>query len=203
MIQPFPDEPSGTTQTAIDAERLQRKPSREEYGSLVKQKTPEPRSRPESPRAEPRRLSLMSQHRNTADQKTHPSRNFHLPHLATKDAAHAEKLLSIYCGRLCAWGLATFEATSSEARLLHELQALDYLMQASALSRTVDPSAYETEAHASSVLALTREAMHAKEHVTAFRLSFEVDQHLYDIIEVVQCLHHAAVSTLLGLFLST
>ena len=39
--------------------------------------------------------------------------------------------------------------------------------------------------------------------VQGFRLSFEVDRHIYDIVEVVQCLHSAAVATLLGLFLST
>ena len=201
MIPSFPD--ASSTQTTNDTERLQRKPSKEDYFVLHKQKTPETRSRTGSSNAEPRCLSLHTQHRHAADEKKHPSRNFHLPHLATKDAAHAEELLAIYCGRLCVWGLATFEATSSEARLLHELQALDYLLQASALPRTVDPSAYETEAHASAVLALTREAIHAKDKVTGFRLSFEVDKHLYDIVEVVQCLHSAAMSTLLGLFLST
>jgi hypothetical protein len=143
------------------------------------------------------------QHRHAADAKTHPSRNFHLPCLATRDAAHAEQLLAIYCTRLCDWGLATFEHTSSEARLLHELRALNILLQASAQARVADPSAYETEAHASAVLSLTREAMHAKDLVKGFRLSFEIDKHIYDIVEVVQCLHSAAVSTLLGLFLST
>ena len=162
---------------------------------------PEPPST--APLTVPRRLSKHSEHRDAADSRTHPSRNFHLPHLATRDAAHAEELLAIYCGRLCTWGLATFEAGSPEARLLHELQALDYLMQASALPRTVTPDAYETEAHASAILELTREAMHAKDNVTGFRLSFEVDRHLYDIVEVTQCLHAAAVSTLLGLYLST
>lgn len=160
-------------------------------------------SNPKPPPTAPRRPSVHTQHRHAADAKTHPSHNFHLPHLATKDAAHAEELLAIYCGRMCTWGLATFEANSCEARLLHELQGLDLLLQASALPRTVDPDTYETEAHASAVLSLTREAMHAKNNVTGFRLSFEVDRHLYDIIEVVQCLHSAAVSTLLGLFLST
>jgi hypothetical protein len=53
------------------------------------------------------------------------------------------------------------------------------------------------------VLSLTREVMTAKDLVTGFRLSFEVDKHLYDIVEVVQCLHGNAVSTLLNLFLST
>lgn len=161
---------------------------------------PEPPST--APPTAPRRMSRNSQHRDAADARTHPSRNFHLPHLATRDAAHAEELLAIFCGRLCTWGLETFEAGSPEARLLHELQALDYLMQASALPRTVSPDAYETEAHASAVLELTREAMHAKDNVTGFRLSFEVDRHLYDIVEVTQCLHAAAVSTLLGLFLN-
>lgn len=154
------------------------------------------------PPTAPRRRSKNSELREAAYAITHPSRNFHLPHLATRDAAHAEELLAIYCGRLCTWGLEAFEVSSSEARLLRELQALNLLLQASALPRTADPDAYETEAHASAVLSLTREAMHAKDNVTGFRLSFEVDGHLYDIVEVTQCIHAAAVSTLLGLFVN-
>ena len=53
------------------------------------------------------------------------------------------------------------------------------------------------------MLSLTREIMHAKDQVQGYRLSFEVDKHIYDIVEVVQSLHSTAVSTLLGLFLST
>ena len=77
------------------------------------------------------------------------------------------------------------------------------LLQNSAQTRAADPSNFETEAHASAVLSLAREVIHAKDLIEGFRLSFEVDGHLYDIVEVVQCLHGAAVSTLLGLFLST
>jgi hypothetical protein len=150
-----------------------------------------------------RRPSLTMRIRNAADALTHPSRNFHLPRLATRNAAHAEELLAVYCGRLADWGLATFEPTTPEARLLHELSTLNVLLQSSAQSRAADPSAFETEAHASAVLSLTREVMTAQDHVTGFRLSFEVDKHLYDIVEVTQCLHSSAVSTLLGLFLST
>jgi hypothetical protein len=147
----------------------------------------------------PRRLSSHVKNRLIADEKTHPSHNFHLPRLTTRDTAQAEELLAIYCARLCDWGLATFEHASHEARLLAELQALNLLLQASAQARAVDPTPYETEAHVSAVLSLTRETMHAKEHVTGFRLSFEVDKHLYDIVEVVQCLYSAAMSTLIGL----
>lgn len=154
-----------------------------------------------NPEPLPRRRSKQVQLRIAADEKTHPSRNFHLPHLATRDAVHAEELLAIYCGRMCAWGLAMFETDSADAHLLLELQALNYLLQSSAIPRTVVPDEYETEAHASAVLELTREVMHAKDNVTGFRLSFEVDGHLFDIVEVVQCLHASAVSTLLGLSL--
>jgi hypothetical protein len=87
--------------------------------------------------------------------------------------------------------------------LLRELTTLNILLQSSAQTRAADPSAFETEAHASAVLSLTREVMHAKDFIHACRLSFQVDKHLYDIVDVVQCLHAEAVSTLLGLFLTT
>jgi hypothetical protein len=147
----------------------------------------------------PRRPSRHAQLRLAADERTHPSHNFHLPRLATRDTAQAEELLAIYCARLCDWGLATFEHASHEARVLTELRALNLLLQSSAQARAVDPTPYETEEHLSAVLALTRETMHAKEYVTGFRLSFEVDKHLHDIVEVVQCLYSAAMSTLIGL----
>ena len=83
------------------------------------------------------------------------------------------------------------------------VQTLNVLLQSSAQARAGDRSPRETQEHASAVLSLTREVIHAKDVIEAFRLSFEVDGHLYDIVEVVQCLHGAAVSTLLGLFLST
>jgi hypothetical protein len=98
---------------------------------------------------------------------------------------------------------AAFEQASPEARLLHELTTLNILLQSSAQTRAADPSAFETEAHASAVLSLTREVMTAKDNVQGYRLCFELDKHIYDIVEVTQCLHSAAVATLLGLFLST
>ena len=183
-------------------ESQERRPSLTDYTGLLQHK-PQPPDTPPPPEAQRKRSSLMSQHRHAADALTHPSRNFHLPCLATRNAAHAEELVAVYCGRLSEWGLATFEQASPEARLLQELTTLNILLQSSAQSRAADPSAFETEAHASAMLSLTREIMHAKEHVSGFRLSFEVDKHLYDIVEVVQCLHSTAVSTLLGLFLST
>ena len=183
-------------------EPVKRIPSKEDYTDLL-QKTPQPPDTPPPPEAQRRRSSFQSQHRAAADARTHPSRNFQLPCLATRNAAHAEELLAVYCGRLSEWGLATFEHASPEARLLHELTTLNILFQSSAQARAADPSAFETEAHASAVLSLTREVMTAKENVQGFRLSFELDKHLYDIVEVMQCLHHASVSTLLGLFLST
>jgi hypothetical protein len=188
---------------AQSPEKVPRKPSNEDYTVLIKQKTPE-LSCKQSPRTdEPRRLSLQIQHRNAADEKTHPSRNFHLPRIQTRNAAHAEELLAVYCGRICEWGLATFPHDSSEARLLRDLTTLNILLQSSALARASDPIAFETEAHASAVLSLTREVMQAKDYVNVIRLSFEVDKHIYDIVDIVQCLHKAAVSTLLGLFLNT
>jgi hypothetical protein len=170
----------------------------EEY--LLPRKSPEPPDTPLPQQAPRRRSSIL---RHAADALTHPGRNFRLPHLATRNAAHAEELVAVYCGRLCEWGLATLEQASPEARLLQELQTLNVLLQSSAQARAADPSNFETEAHASAVLSLTREVIHAKDSIQGFRLSFEVDGHLYDIVEVVQCLHGAAVSTLLGLFLST
>ena len=180
----------------------QRRPSLQDYTGLL-QHTPQPPDTPPPPEAQRRRSSFQAQHRHAADALTHPSRNFHLPCLATRNAAHAEELLAVYCDRLADWGLATFEQASPEARLLQELTTLNILLQSSAQSRAADPSAFETEAHASAMLSLTREIMHAKDQVHAYRLTFELDKHLYDIVEVVQCLHSAAVATLLGLFLST
>ena len=192
-----------------ESPKKDRRPSVSDYTDMLEHKTctttatPAPPNTPAPPVQAHRRVSLQVQHRNAADNLTHPSRNFHLPHLATRNAAHAEELLAVYCARVCDWGLATFEPTSPEACFLRELTTLNILLQSSAQSRAADQSAFETKAHASAVLSLTREAMYAKDSVHAFRLSFEVDQHLYDIVEVVQCLHGEAVSTLLGLFLST
>jgi hypothetical protein len=177
--------------------------STEEYTGLIHENTPKPPDTPPPPEAQRRRSSFQAQHRHAADALTHPSRNFHLPCLATRNAAHAEELLAVYCGRLSEWGLATFEQASPEARLLHELTTLNILLQSSAQTHAADPSAFETEAHASAVLSLTREIMTAKDNVQGYRLCFELDKHIYDIVEVTQCLHSAAVATLLGLFLST
>jgi hypothetical protein len=181
----------------------ERRPSLHDYTGLLEHKPPQPPNTPPPPEAQRRPSSLQSQLRHAADALTHPSRNFHLPCLATRNAAHAEQLLAVYCGRLSEWGLATFEQASPEARLLHELTTLNILLQSSAQTRAADPSAFETEAHASAVLSLTREVMHAKDNVSGFRLTFELDKHIHDIVEVTQCLHSAAVATLLGLFLST
>jgi hypothetical protein len=180
-----------------------RRPSVHDYTDLLENYTPAPPDTPAPAVQARRRVSLHVQNRNAADALTHPSRNYNLPFLATRDAKQAEGLLSDYCARMCDWGLATFEQASPEARLLHELKTLNILLKSSAQARAADPSAYETEAHASAVLSLSREVMNVKDHVTGFRLSFEVDKHLYDIVEVTQCLHSSAVSTLLGLFLST
>ena len=177
--------------------------SLEEYTGLLHENAPEPSDTPAPPDRQRRRSSVCTQYRVAADALTHPSRNFQLPCLATRNAAHAEELLAVYCGRVCDWGLATFNPASPEARLLEELKTLNILMVSSAQARAADPSAFETEAHASGVLSLTREIMHARDKVQGFRLSFEVDRHIHDIVEVVQCLHSAAVATLLGLFLST
>jgi len=188
---------------AQSPEKVSIKSNTEDYTGLIKLKTPQPQDKTSPRDTSPRRVSLQMQHRNAADEKTHPSRNFHLPRIQTRNAAHAEELLAVYCGRICEWGLATFPHDSSEARLLRDLTTLNILLQSSAEARAADPSAYETEAHASAVLALTREVMQAKDYVNIIRLSFEVDKHIYDIVDIVQCLHRAAVSTLLGLFLST
>jgi hypothetical protein len=196
-------EPSNVLEEQPPSAIAQRTLSKEEYTGLIHEKTPKPPDTPPPPEAQRRRSSFQSQHRHAADALTHPSRNFHLPCLATRNAAHAEELLAVYCGRLSDWGLATFEQASPEARLLHELTTLNILLQSSAQTRAADPSAFETEAHASAMLSLTREVMTAKDHVQGYRLSFELDKHIYDIVEVTQCLHSAAVSTLLGLFLST
>ena len=181
----------------------ERRPSLHDYTGLLEHKTPQPPDTPPPPEAQRRPSSLQAQLRHAADALTHPSRNFHLPCLATRNAAHAEELLAVYCGRLSEWGLATFEQASPEARLLNELTTLNILLQSSAQTRAADPSAFETEAHASAVLSLTREVMTAKDNVSGFRLTFELDKHIHDIVEVTQCLHSAAVATLLGLFLST
>jgi len=138
-----------------------------------------------------------------ADARTHPSRNYFLPHMATRDAAHAETLLAVYCGRLCEWGREHFDRDSVEARVLVELGALSVLLTTAGQAGVVDARACETEAHASAVLSLTREVMHAKDHVTGFRLSFEAGGHQYDIVEVTQVIHARAVATLLGLVRST
>ena len=201
MLEPNNTSPIRTRSHEIPQQ--ERRPSIDDYTRLIENQTPQPPDTPAPLDAGWRRPSLTMRLRHAADSRTHPSRNFHLPHLATRNAAHAEELLAVYCGRVCDWGLATFEPTSSEARLLHELSTLNILLQSTAQTRAADPSAFETEAHASAVLSLTREVMTAKENVTGFRLTFEVDKHLYDIVEVTQCLHSSAVATLLGLFLST
>lgn len=86
---------------------------------------------------------------------------------------------------------------------MYELQTLNILLPVSALTHTVDPTPYETETYASTVITLTCETMYVKDLVHGFLLSFEVDRHLYDIVEVTQCLHSVVVSTFLGLFLNT
>jgi len=201
MLEPNNTSPIRTNSPEVP--KQERRPSIGDYTSLLENQAPQPPDTPAPPVQARRHVSLHVQHRHAADALTHPSRNFHLPCLATRNAAHAEELVAIYCGRLVDFGLATFEQTSPEARLLQELKTLNILLQSSAQTRAADPSAFETEAHASAVLSLTREVMTAKDLVTGFRLSFEVDKHLYDIVEVVQCLHGNAVSTLLNLFLST
>jgi hypothetical protein len=185
------------------SETEQLRPSSADYIDLLHEDVPALPDAPTPPDRQRRRSAVCTQYRVAADALTHPSRNFQLPCLATRNAADAEELLAVYCGRVCVWGLATFNQASPEARLLEELKTLNILMVSSAQARAADPSAFETEAHASGVLSLTREIMHARDKVQGFRLSFEVDRHIYDIVEVVQCLHSAAVATLLGLFLST
>ena len=140
-------------------------------------------------------------HSRAADARTHPSGNFFLPRRATRDAAHAEELLAVYCGRLGEWGARTFAADSPEARLLRELQALELLLRSSAAARAAGYSCAEEKEHADAVLSLTREVMHAKDAVAGFRLSFEHERHVYCVVEVAQVLHSTALSTLLALFL--
>ena len=162
-----------------------------------------PKKAPVPPKRLQRLPPTRSLQRSAADAKTHPSGNFFLPAMATRDAAHAEQLLAVFCGRLCDWGLETYAPASPEARLLQDLQALNIVLQSSAQTRHVNSCDNEIKTHASSVLDLTRDAMNAKDYVHGLRLSFEVNQHIYDIVEVIQCLHSAAMSTLLGLYLNS
>ena len=148
-------------------------------------------------------MSLVMQHRLAAETRAHPSMNFKLKPQTARDAAHAEALVSIYRDRLVDWGLATYEPDSPEACLLQKLKGLSTFLQSSVHTRSGDSSADETQAHAIALICLTREVLNAKELVTGFRLTFEVENHIYDIGEVTQCLHRSAVSTLLTLFLST
>jgi hypothetical protein len=142
-------------------------------------------------------------HGRASDARTHPGGNFFLPRLATRDAAQAEALLAVYCGRLCEWGLRTFAADSPEARVLGELQALDLLLRSSAAAHEAGCSSAEAEEHAAGVLALTREVVHAKDRVFGFRLSFEHDGHVYCVAEVAQVLHSTALATMLEQFLAS
>jgi hypothetical protein len=150
-----------------------------------------------------RRLSLVMQHRLAAETRAHPSMNFKQKAQPARDAAHAQALLVVYCDRLVDWGIATFESDSPETRLLETLKELCTFLQSSTHASSGDCSIDETQAHAIALISLAREVLHAKDFVSGFRLTFEVEDHIYDIVEVTQCLHRSAVSTLLTLFLST
>jgi hypothetical protein len=171
MLEPNNTSPIRTN--SPEEPKQERHPSVGDYTILLENQTPRPPNTQAPLDTECRRPSLTMRIRNAADALTHPSRNFHLPRLATRNAAHAEELLAVYCGRLADWGLATFEPTTPEAHLLHELSTLNVLLQSSAQSRAADPSAFETEAHASAVLSLTREVMTAQDQVTGFRLGLD------------------------------
>jgi hypothetical protein len=135
--------------------------------------------------------------RAEADARTHPSSNFKLPLRTVTNLADAEPVVADYAARMCDWGLERFPATSGEARFLRAMRALDLLLRAA-----VDQNDYNQE-HWTAVLDLARTAMNLRLEVHAFSLFVEIDGHQLDVNETISCVHTAAVSALLTLFLST
>jgi len=135
--------------------------------------------------------------REEADALTHPSGNFKLPYRTTKDLADAEPIIAEYCSRMCEWGFKNFPATSGESRFLRVMQSLSLK-----LASVSDPENIELE-HWKTVLELARQAMNLRLDVHAFSLSLQVGEVQYDTTDLVHCAHAAAVSVMLGLYLST
>jgi hypothetical protein len=142
--------------------------------------------------------------------RTHPSRNFHLRHVSARDAAHAKELLSIFCARVCDWGLVTFDAESPEARLLHALRSLYVVVHdksphemlqrgQTTVSVVTDYGThdYGMQTVSIAVVDLTSEVMRLKDYISGFSLSFEVGSDIYDVIEVTQRLESTALAQLL------
>lgn len=135
--------------------------------------------------------------REEADALTHPSGNFKLPFNTIAGLAEAEPIIAEYCARMCDWGIARFPATSAESRFLRVMRSLSLLMASMGAPEDVD------HAHWTSLLDLARQAMKVRLEVRGFNLSIEVGGVQYDVTDLVHCVHAAAVSGLLGLYLST
>ena len=135
--------------------------------------------------------------REEADALTHPSGNFKLPYRTTKDLADAEPIIAEYCARMCDWGLGNFPATSGESRFLRVMQSLSLLLASVSTAEERDLE------HWKAVLDLSRQAMNLRLDVRAFSLSLQVGDVQYDTTDLVHCAHAAAVSAMLGMYLST
>ena len=135
--------------------------------------------------------------RAEADARTHPSNDFRLPFRVATNLADAQPVVAEYAARMCDWGAERFPATSGEARFLRAVRALDLLLRAA-----LDQNDYNQE-HWTAVLDKARTAMNLRLEVGAFSLSFERDGHQHDVHECISCVHSAAVSALLVLYLST
>lgn len=135
--------------------------------------------------------------REEADALTHPSGNFKLPYRTAKDLADAEPIIAEYCARMCDWGLENFPATSGESHFLRVMQSLSLLLASASSAGDSDLE------HWKAVLDLARQAMNLRLDVRGFSLSFQVGEVQYDITDLVHCAHAAAVSAMLGMYLST
>jgi hypothetical protein len=152
----------------------------------------------------PQTLATKQTHlRDTADAKTHPSRNFHLPRSAPRDAAHAHELLGVYCARMCDWVLATFDAASPEATLLRTLRTFYVASHprnydAGAYTQVMFDSdygscAFGVQTSLTRILDCYTLVMLIRKHVREFHTSFEVHGQIYNLTQVVRCLQENAI----------
>jgi hypothetical protein len=98
---------------------------------------------------------------------------------------------------MCEWGVNNFPATSGESRFLRSIQSLSLLLASASSTEDRDLE------HWKSVLDLARQVMNLRLDVHAFSLSFQVGEVQYCTTDLVHCAHAAAVSAMLGMYLST
>jgi hypothetical protein len=147
--------------------------------------------------AERRQSMQQRRHsREEADALTHPSGNFRLPYQTIAGLGEAEPIIAEYCARMCDWGIARFPATSVESRFLRVMQSLSLQLASVGAPENAD------QGHWTALLDLARQSMKLRLDVRCFSLSIEIGGVQYDTTDLVHCVHAAAVSALLGLYLS-